>query len=861
MVPAETTRLVDMATLVATRLPVVMPTAGAARLLQSALDRTTGGTWEPPDLVAWSSWVVRCFDAARLAGDRGAEFVLGAEQELALWQRVLAAEGAPSQAAPLAQEAWRLAHAWRLPWSDAAPLNEDAQAFRRWARAYRARTAELGATDVARVPELLTAPAAGTALAHGFIAPAPTLAAWLGPSGGAPTADPGRFRGAAYPDRASELEAALDWAVERARAEPAARVVIALPHLARERALVTRALRDVLGLAPAVNVRTAVPETLLSLPVMQSALAVIALEPVPRWDALSAVILSPHTVGAAAECGARAAFDADLRAGGRYEPPLADVAALAAAAAGVPQLARLLSALVAVQAQAPRRQALNGWRTHFERCLDAVGWPGGLPYERAARAAWIDLGDRLQRFDTVLPAVGLGEARARLRQLLDDTGVPDDGGTAGIHLVTPEVALVLAPDHLWLAAAEVDAFAAPGGPSPLLSYAAQRAAGVPGADAARDLSRAQRLVGLLAHGGGSRIASYCAGDGEQTFSPSPLIPALAGSTALPGRRAPPASWPLPEVTLESVVDSCGTPLTDPAAPLAGGVGALAAQAACPFRAYARHRLTATAVDEPRPGLDARVRGTFVHRVLALVWSQLHAHAALVALAPADMTELLDSAISRALADWQFATPLERALAALERTRLAAVARAWLEFERSRPPFTVRAVEQPATVEYGGLTLRTRIDRLDRLADGRERIVDYKTGLCRMSAWQPPRVDEPQLPFYALTNPSRDLAGIAFAKVAVAEPGWIELPPAGAEADDAAAIWQATCAAWADDLAMLADELRRGVATVSPKRGGQTCRYCEQALLCRIADAVDDGADLGEGDSEPVDAGRPAEQSE
>lgn len=858
MVPAETARLVDIATLRATRLPVVMPSAGTARLLQSALDLARGGTWEPPELVAWSGWVVRCFDAARLAGDGTAEFVLGAEQELALWQRVLAAEDAPTQAAPLARDAWRLAHAWRLSWSDAAPQNEDSLAFRRWARAYRAYTAELGATDVARVPELLAAPVAGTALAHGFIAPAPATAAWLGPGGSAPTADPGTFRGVAYADRASELDAALAWALERAQAEPAARVVIALPQLTRERALVKRALRETLGLAPALNVHTAVPETLHSLPVMQSALAVIALEPVPRWDALSAVILSPHTLGAAAEYAARAAFDAGLRAGGHYERPLADVATLAAAAAGVPQLARLLAALVAAQAQAPRRQTLNGWRAHFESCLDAAGWPGELADARAARAAWIETGDRLQRLDTVLPAVGRGEARARLRQLLEDTAVPQAGGAAGIHLVTPEIALALAPDHLWLAGAEVDAFNAPGGPSPLWSYAAQRAAGVPGADPARDLARAQYLVALLAHGGGSRVASYCAGDGEQTFSPSPLIPALAGLTAVPARRAAPASWLPAEVTVENSIDSCGTPLTDPGTPLAGGVGALAAQAACPFRAYARHRLAATAVDEPRPGLEAKVRGTFVHRVLALVWSQLNSHAALVALAPAELTALLDSAIGRALADWQFATPLERALAALERTRLAAVVRAWLEFERARPPFTVRAVEQPATVVYGGLTLRTRIDRLDRLADGRERIVDYKTGPCRASAWQPPRLDEPQLPFYALTNPSRALAGIAFAKVAAREPGWIELPPADTDAEQAAAIWQATCAAWADDLAVLADQLRRGVATVDPKRGGQTCRYCELSLLCRIAEAVDDGAERDAADGEPMDAGMRAE---
>jgi len=40
------------------------------------------------------------------------------------------------------------------------------------------------------------------------------------------------------------------------------------------------------------------------------------------------------------------------------------------------------------------------------------------------------------------------------------------------------------------------------------------------------------------------------------------------------------------------------------------------QAACPFRAFAAHRLGAEGLQFPHTGLDALERGTLVHRVLA-----------------------------------------------------------------------------------------------------------------------------------------------------------------------------------------------------------------------------------------------------
>lgn len=838
---------------------LVVPSAVGARLLGLALDRTAPPTWEPPEILAWSNWVARHFEALQLQGQAGSgetEFLLAPAQETVLWQRALSDDGAPEQAAPLAREAWRIAHEWGLPWraSAASAEAEDVYAFRRWAAAYVASTEALRASDEARFAAALPAAAAQAVRLLGFIDPSPALRA-LSASAHAspPTAPLTAFDGRAFADRADELGTALDWATALVEADEGARVVIALDSLQQEQELLRRCLRERFSRAAATAAHVSVREALARVPSMQSLLAILELTAVPQWDALSAFITSRHVAGADVESAVRARFDAALREQARFELPLAHVQqVLARTDTPCPLLGTQLAALQELLARAPRRQSLNGWLGHFERCLQACGWPGPVASDgerRRALGGWSELRDRLQRLDAVLPPVPLFDARNRLRQALAETSAPVPAAESGIFIVTPEEACLLAPTHLWLAGAEANALGARMRPSPLLPFAAQRAAGVPGSDASRDLLRTRRLLGLLAAGRGQRVASYCAGDGDQVYSPNPLIPALRSATASPVVAALPSAWRQAGGVAQIVVDDRGPALPD-AQRLAGGVSVLAAQAACPFRAFARHRLQAAAVAEPLPGLDRRTKGTLVHRVLAFVWSQLNDQATLLSTDGAALQRLIGLSIARAERLPPYSTPLERELSELERARVARLLTTWMAFEAARPPFTVHAAEAAASVTFDGLALNIRIDRIERDADGCETIVDYKTGACRESAWHGPRIDEPQLPFYALTSESSRLAAIAFARVDIAEPKWISLPRADSEA--ATDNWHSAIETWRIDIAALVAEIRAGEARLAPKRGASTCRLCEMQLLCRVAESKtlvtpDDAEDEATGD--------------
>ena len=138
---------------------------------------------------------------------------------------------------------------------------------------------------------------------------------------------------------------------------------------------------------------------------------------------------------------------------------------------------------------------------------------------------------------------------------------------------------------------------------------------------------------------------------------------------------------------------------DKAPPLAdghlagGGTGLLKDQAACPFRALARHRLQAEAPEVPHAGLDSLERGTLVHNVLAKVWAQLRSSDALQALGADALNVLLDAAADAAMERIRRERPtaLSGRFADIEKRRLMNLARDWLNEDRRRSAFTVLAV--------------------------------------------------------------------------------------------------------------------------------------------------------------------------
>jgi probable DNA repair protein len=335
---------------------------------------------------------------------------------------------------------------------------------------------------------------------------------------------------------------------------------------------------------------------------------------------------------------------------------------------------------------------------------------------------------------------------------------------------------------------------------------------------------------------------------DRDLAPSPLIEGIAiGELELPEY----ASWRdaiHQSADIERFADAAAPELRADG-PIRGGASLLKDQAACPFRAFAVRRLGARALDAPHAGLDAMERGTLVHRVLEAVWRKLGTKRTLDALAAPDLDALLVRVADEAVAAQRAKRPttLRGRFAAIERERLAGLARAWLEVERARGDFTVLP-EDERRVDAGPLALTVRLDRVDETANGERIVIDYKTSATTLTTILRPRPEEPQLPLYAALAEPR-AAAAAFAQLRPGDMKFVGLAreegllprvsaPGRSKARDAQADWPAQVAFWRGEVERLAAEFATGRAEVAPRNGPATCRQCDVQPFCRIHERRD-----------------------
>jgi ATP-dependent helicase/nuclease subunit B len=193
---------------------------------------------------------------------------------------------------------------------------------------------------------------------------------------------------------------------------------------------------------------------------------------------------------------------------------------------------------------------------------------------------------------------------------------------------------------------------------------------------------------------------------------------------------------------------------------------------CPFKYFAADVLALEEEPDDRPGLTVQERGQFVHEVFRAFFERWSAtgQGAIDALNLADARALFEAVVDAHL---QSLPESERPL---ERTRLmgsiagAGLGERTFRFEASRTaPIVERLLEYPLDGRYERegrvIGLRATADRIDLLADGTLRLLDYKTGKASSAR------DTLQIPIYALCAEER-LAGHRGRSWEVSEAGYL-----------------------------------------------------------------------------------------
>ncbi|MFN2334243.1 MAG: PD-(D/E)XK nuclease family protein, partial [Wenzhouxiangellaceae bacterium] len=176
--------------------------------------------------------------------------------------------------------------------------------------------------------------------------------------------------------------------------------------------------------------------------------------------------------------------------------------------------------------------------------------------------------------------------------------------------------------------------------------------------------------------------------------------------------------PIEPLVLARIDDDCYAPVLA-AGETRGGTGVLSDQSACPFRAFATRRLGAREFTAARPGLDAAARGNLVHAALELFWRGLKDRTALLALTPDELKQRIHEAADQALGRFteQHRLLLKPPARRLELRCTRRTLERWIELERGRDEFRVLGLEQKILLDFAGLKLEGKIDRIDETAAG------------------------------------------------------------------------------------------------------------------------------------------------
>ncbi len=867
---------------------VITGNARAARRLHLdyAQNQQAAGreAWATPAIADWKAWLQQLW-AEWSFHETEAPLLLTPLQEAVLWRKVQGGDAAQvvsaDSLAALAQQAYALLCAYEAHESrNTSWMETDAEHFRQWAARFDRECSRRGWLSASRIEEQLTqAVERGELhlpqeiLLVGFDRVTPAQHSLLRAIRATGTTIAEEERDAtqaplvvacAASERA-EIEGCARWLRERLDANPEARLAVLCTQVEQQRGAMDRVLRAVLTpqSQSILDARPAgrVYEFTLGQPLAQQPLVRAALltlrwlwEPLAQADA-TWLLLSGFVCGSEKDRMVCARADAAMREQESLAPLMhlhrtTETAARFHLPDAIRQRMQQGLQFAETHGFANEGRLPSSWAELARLALEAMGWPGFRKADSVqfqAQQRWEKALEEVARLDLHDERMSYERFLRRLEQQSTDTLFAPESQDAPMQVMGPMEAAGQDFDGVWFLGATDAQWPATGRAHPLLPLGVQREARMPHAERDDDWQLAQMVTERILHSADEVICSYARHNSDGELRLSGLI---AGRAAHEFALDTVAFLENP-VELEVIEDAGGVVFDGGAVP--GGAALLKDQAACPFRAFAMHRLHAEGLEEAAWGLDALQRGNLLHETLRRFWSEdvprrIHGLETLKqTITEGALGEVLRFHIEGAFAPLVRLADEDRWMRAYleaEQQRLAVRLEEWMRYEAERRPFVVEACEKELPhVPVGALELRLKADRIDRLEDGSRLLIDYKTGDVEPAAWDGERPEEPQLPLYAVYGSVQDVSGVLFAKIRAGATGFAghvrdAKAQLFADLEDRDALVKAPYEdamhdAWQQAIAALAGEFARGEAAVQPTHGEKTCRYCPLPSLCRI----------------------------
>ncbi len=493
------------------------------------------------------------------------------------------------------------------------------------------------------------------------------------------------------------------------------------------------------------------------------------------------------------------------------------------------------------------QQSFKQWTQQFAQLLNALDWPGqrslnSLEYQLLER--WQALLMELSELDAISTPVDFTTAYQYLKNFTAHIIFQPKTGQTQLEILGILESNSLRFDAVWVSGLNDFQWPTPAKPNPFIPYALQVQKQMPHSSQQREYLFAKTITDQLLSSSHEIYLSCSAEEPGRTARFSRLIPISLHPTTpslIVSHTQPNLAGPL-----EYLYDDIG-PKISTKEPIRGGSSIFIRQAECPFKAFASLRLQAEELEEPQLGISLRQQGILVHRVLEEVWRILKDHASLLEYSELGLNILLEEIIKKVMTE-EFPRQ-EFMFTQIEIKRLSKLVGEWLKVEKLRPPFEIFALESEIHLKISNIFLNLKIDRIDKLDNGTLLLIDYKTRSVQINKWLHPRLEQAQIPLYAMEPTlQNNLGGVSFAQIQAEEMKFKGLRcesldesnfPSGLlmlnQLKDSTGpqTWQDLLTYWRRALEKLGADFYNGVARVDPVEAHKTCQRCNLQALCRI----------------------------
>lgn len=492
-----------------------------------------------------------------------------------------------------------------------------------------------------------------------------------------------------------------------------------------------------------------------------------------------------------------------------------------------PNLAIVLNKL----SRFPEKASPLQWIDIFKNRLLELGYPGeyGLRSENyQCFHKWMNVLDELAELDSLAHQISKQEALSILKNLANQTIFQPLRAPKPIQILGMLEASGCQFSALWINGLTDQCLPEKVRLSPFIPPIIQKETSMPHSSPEKELAMAQQLLQRFQRSCQTGIFSYAAFQEDKPELPCPLIQHLP-------HFLPPENPVLPFISPFVQQEETWCLPVEKGQTLRGGTRLLANQALCPFKAFAAHRLHARPTPEVVEGLIPATRGQLIHKVMEIIWSTLKDQETLKNIPEEQLDSEIAKAITTAL---RLLAPktLPALIENLEIKRLGKLVKAALDWDKTRDPFTVLALEEPCSITLGDLEINMRIDRLDATASGQKWVIDYKSSLPKPKPWYEDRLQEPQLLLYTLLDTCIEALlymELKQGKVQISGFSSEKMDLKGMDAPSKDKKWLDFRQTWQDQLQLLATEFLQGHHAPIPLNAS-VCGECDFANLCRFS---------------------------